>query len=105
MAPSRRMEHVGQTPLWKVFWLYGVLPSSLLWGASLWMLPQPAYSIQVRVLLALMLPYTAWIVAAVWRTSFNTWNPRYGVLARALTVTWAFNTVLLVFFLEMTVPA
>ncbi len=100
---SSRTAATGRTPLWKAFWLYGVIPSNLLWGVVLWMLPDPAWRTTVRVLLLLLLPYTAWIVVAVWRASFNTGNPRYGVLARALTVVWAINTVLLVFFLELSV--
>lgn len=103
MAATSLTGWVERTPLWKVFWLYGVLPSNLLWAVLLWMLPQRVHAGTVRVLLLLMMPYTAWIVAAVWRTSFNTGNPRYGVLARALTVVWAINTVLLVFFLELSV--
>ena len=52
-------------------------------------------------LLVFLLVYTAWIVLAVWRAAPNASDPRYGVLARALTVVWAINTVLVVFFLEL----
>ena len=52
-------------------------------------------------LLVFLLAYTAWIVVAVWRAAPNAKDPRYGVLARALTVAWAINTVLLVFFLGL----
>jgi hypothetical protein len=90
-----------RAPLWKVFWLQGVIPSNLLWGVVLWMIIRGMSPWGVRALLLLVLAYTAWIVLAVWQAAPNTANPRYGVLARALTVAWAINTVLLVFFLEL----
>ena len=88
-------------PLWQVFWLWGVIPSNLLWAAALWMIHRGMEPWGIRALLLLVLGYTAWIVLAVWGAASNTHNPRYGVLARALTVVWAINTVLLVFFLEV----
>ncbi|MNO08649.1 hypothetical protein D3C81_2314090 [compost metagenome] len=48
-----------------------------------------------------MLLYTAWIVIAVWHAAPNARDPRYGVVARALTVAWALNTALVVFFLGL----
>jgi hypothetical protein len=97
-----RFDWIERTPLWKVFWLYGVIPSNLLWAALLWTLRQPAPHVAATgTLLAVILIYTAWIVIAVWQTAFNVGDPRYGVLARALTVVWAINTVLLVFFLGL----
>lgn len=89
-----------KSPLWKVFWLYGVLPSSLLWATALWLLargPETA----VLGLSAVLLGHTAWIAWAVWHAAPGARDPRYGVLARALTVAWAINTVLLVFFLGL----
>lgn len=88
-------------PLWKVFWLQGVIPSNLLWAAVLWMMARGLSPRGVGALLLLVLAYTAWIVPSVWSAAPNTPNPRYSVLARALTVAWAINTVLLVFFLEV----
>ena len=52
-------------------------------------------------LLVFLLGYTAWIVAAVWRVAPNVKDRRYGVVAQALTVVWAINTVLVVFFLGL----
>ena len=43
----------------------------------------------------------AWIVAAVWKVAPNAKDPRYGVMAQALTVGWAINTVLIAFFLGL----
>ncbi|WP_232219990.1 hypothetical protein [Novilysobacter concretionis] len=81
--------------------MYGVIPSNLLWAAILLMMQQGGMVGAVRGLLLFLLAYTAWIVFAVWRAAPNAKDPRYGVLARALTVVWAINTVLLVFFLEL----
>lgn len=89
------------SPLWKVFWLYGVIPSNLLWIGVLWLMTHGGLPGATLGLLAFLLVYTAWIVVAVWRASPHAHDPRYGVLARALTVAWAINTVLLVFFLGL----
>ncbi|KZC15949.1 hypothetical protein RHOFW510R12_00300 [Rhodanobacter sp. FW510-R12] len=91
----------GRTPLWKVFWLYGVIPSCVLWGVIAWLMVGDGVRGIVRGLLVVLLAYTAWIVAMVWHAAPNTTDARYGVLARALTVTWAINTVLMVFFLAL----
>ena len=92
---------IDRTPLWRVFWLYGVLPSNLLWIAVLWMMSAGAFVGIARVVLILLLLYTAWIIMAVWHTAPSAVDRRFGVLAKALTVVWAINTVLLVFFLEV----
>ncbi|MCW4454852.1 hypothetical protein OK348_08580 [Flavobacterium sp. MXW15] len=101
MHASSVMGPVGHSPLWKVFWLYGVIPSNLLWGVVLWMLSHGGYPGATLGLLAFLLLYTAWIVVAVWRAAPNAGDPRYGVVARTLTVAWALNTVLMVFFLGL----
>lgn len=89
------------SPLWKVFWLYGVIPSNLLWLAVAWLVDHHQMPGTTLGLLAFLLGYTAWIVAAVWRTAANVKDPRYGVMAQALTVVWAINTALVVFFLGL----
>lgn len=101
MQASSLVGPVEHSRLWKVFWLYGVIPSNLLWGVVLWMLAHGRYPGAILGLLAFLLLYTAWIVAAVWRAAPNASDPRYGVVARALTVAWALNTVLVVFFLSL----
>lgn len=90
------------SPLWKVFWLYGVIPSNLLWIAVLWLMSRGGLPGATLGLLLFLLGYTAWIVVAVWRAAPHAKDLRYGALARALTVAWAINTVLLVFFLGLT---
>ena len=84
MHASHALPVPERSPLWKVFWLYGVIPSNLLW-----------------LVVACLLGYTAWIVAAVWKAAPNAKDPRYGVMAQALTVAWAINTVLIAFFLGL----
>lgn len=101
MQASSLVGPVERSPLWKVFWLYGVIPSNLLWGGVLWMLAYGRYPGATLGLLAFLLLYTAWIVVAVWRVAPNARDARYGVVARALTVAWALNTVLVVFFLGL----
>lgn len=90
-----------KVPLWKAFWIYGVLLSNLLWGVVVWMMVRGGMPDVVRGLLLVLLVYTVWVIALVWGAAPNTEDARYGVLARALTVVWAINTVLLVFFLEL----
>lgn len=89
------------SPLGRVFWLYGVIPSNLLWLGVLWLMTGGGTPSATLGLLAFLLVYTAWILVAVWRAAPQAHDPRYGVLARALTVAWAINTVLLVFFLGL----
>lgn len=90
-----------RTPLWKVFWLYGVIPSNLLWLAVAWLMEHHQSPGTTLSLLVFLLGYTAWIVAAVWKAAPNAKDARYGVIAQALTVVWAINTVLMVFFLGL----
>ena len=37
MHASHAIHLPERSPLWKVFWLYGVLPSNLLWLAVAWL--------------------------------------------------------------------
>lgn len=89
----------GEKTLWTVFWLYGVALSTVLFAivlaAHLAHAPVAAFAL----LLLLFLGYTAWILVSVWRSAFNVGEERYGHLARALTVVWAINAVLVSFFL------
>lgn len=93
----------GEGPLWKAFWLYGVIPSNVLLAAILAMVAGGATGAVLTALLAALLIYTGWIVVAVWRCADNVEVARNGVIARWLTVAWALNTVLFVFFLQLDV--
>jgi hypothetical protein len=88
-----------RSPLWKVFWLYGVIPSNLLWLLVAWLVDHGQLPGATLGLLVFLLGYTAWIVMAVWRAAPKATEPRYGMIAQALTVAWAINTVLMVLFL------
>jgi hypothetical protein len=86
-----------------VFWLYGVVPSNLLWALLLWLLTGTGTGALALVvaLAAVLLVYTGWIVAAVWAAADNVDKPLYGVIARWLTVAWALNTLLFLGFLML----
>ncbi|MCP5327598.1 MAG: hypothetical protein H7A18_00680 [Sinobacteraceae bacterium] len=88
----------GSTPLWIVFWIYGVVASHLMFGAILLLFRSISTPLLAAVLLAFVL-YTAWIMRTVWRNAFNVGNQVYGHMARALTVAWALNAVLVSGFL------
>lgn len=98
---TRMMGWAERAPLWRVFWLYGVIPSNLLWAIALGMMSAELHANLVRILLAFLLIFTAWIVRAVWLAAPNAVDKRYSAVARALTVAWGINTVLLVFFLQL----
>lgn len=88
----------GSTPLWVVFWLYGVVVSHVLFG-----LIMIAFNTVDTPLFGLMLlsfvAYTACVLNAVWRNAQNVGEPMYGQIARYLTVAWSINAVLVSGFL------
>jgi len=88
----------GRTRLWVVFWIYGVFVSHLAFGAILYAYRQVGTPL-LALMLAVFLAYTAWIMRAVWVNAFNVDNEVYGHVARALTVAWAINAVLVSGFL------
>ena len=81
-----------------VFWGYGVLASCVL--ALLYALAmQQERIVMQQALLILLAGYTAWILVAIWRCAENS-SKVWETLARALTVAWACNTILLLMFLQ-----
>lgn len=93
----------GEGPLWRLYWLYGVLTScviALLIGlpaAYGWIGPAATF-----VALLLGAAYTVWILVSVWRCAFNIEGEPlgmgaefWGLLARWLTVAWAINVAAL----------
>lgn len=90
-----------RTPLARVFWVYGVIPSNLLWGVTLYLIAVGADMAAVSLMFLVLLMYTAWVVLAIWNTADNTQKPLYGVMARWLTVAWSLNTILMVGFLQL----
>jgi len=92
----------GKEPLWRVFWLYGVLTSVVVTGAFLWLVITGAGGFGLRqILVVAFVPYTAWILVSIWRCAFNARNEVYGHLARGMTIAWAVNATLLVLFAEL----
>jgi hypothetical protein len=92
----------GHGQLWKVYWLYGVLGSFVLALILLFLIRGGAIgSVWFQLVLLLLAAYTVWIVVSVWRCALNVENPMYGHMARALTVAWAINALMLVVFLEI----
>lgn len=96
--PALSDEPRGHTRLWVVFWIYGVLVSHLLFAAIVY-----AYRVVGTPLLAMtlfgFLVYTALIMRAVWVNAFNVDREIYAHIARALTVAWSLNAVLVSVFL------
>lgn len=88
----------GNTRLWVVFWIYGVLISHLFFGAILYLNRQVETSM-LAVMLAGFVAYTAWIMRAVWVNAMNVDNEVHGHIARALTVAWSLNAVFVSVFL------
>ncbi len=89
----------GRAGLGRVFWVYGVVVSTGL--ALLFVMAREAGRRELQQLLLLVFPaYTAGILVAVWRCSGDAAAP-WGQLARALTVAWAINTLLLIGFLQV----
>jgi hypothetical protein len=92
----------GRGPLWKAYWLYGVFGSVVLALVLLFLMQRGAIdSVWFQLVLLLLAAYTVWIVVSVWRCAFNVENPMYGHMARALTVAWAINVLMLLGFLEI----
>lgn len=88
----------GNTPLWVVFWLYGVVLSNGLFGLILIAFNRVAPSLFGLMLLSFV-AYTAYMLNTVWRNADNVGNPIYGQIARSLTVAWSVNAVLVCGFL------
>ena len=92
----------GRGPLWKAYWLYGVLGSNVLALILLVLLQRGAIdSAWFQIVLLLLAAYTVWIVVSVWRCAFNVEKAMYGHMARALTVAWAINALMVLGFLEL----
>lgn len=86
------------SPLWLVFWVWGVLASQALFGltfASFHYVSTPTFGLVLLGFLA----YTVWILVAIWRHAANVRKATYGEIARYLTVAWAINSFLVSVFL------
>ncbi|GGJ35240.1 hypothetical protein [Neoroseomonas lacus] len=89
----------GRATLGRTFWVYGVLVST---GLALpFLLAREAGRADLQQILLIVFPaYATAILVAVWRCAEHAAAP-WGVIARALTVAWALNTLLLLLFLQI----
>lgn len=94
LSPDTR----GDAPLWRVFWIEGVLVSHALFGLIVYSYARVG-NIPLAAMLAGFVVYTAWITRRVWINAGNVGNRLYGEMARALTVAWALNTLLISLFM------
>ena len=82
----------GEGRLWKVFWLYGVVGSWVLF--AIFMSAMQSFGITWPLMILsgiIMLPYSVWILASVWQCAPNAGSDLWGNLARFLTLIWAIN--------------
>lgn len=89
----------GEAPLAQVFWLHGVLLSSLLvglYGGTIYF----AWPLGEQFLLICLALYTSWILVSIWRSAAGV-DTIWSLLARMLTLAWAVNTALLLLFREL----
>jgi hypothetical protein len=94
LSPETR----GNQPLWRIFWIYGVACSHLLFVALLWLfnrVDSPLYAL----LLVGFVGYSLLITRLVWTNALNVRDEQRGVIARFLTVAWALNAILVSAFL------
>jgi len=82
----------GNGPLWRVYWLYGVIGSWILFGIFMTALNRLGISWGLVALTGIvMFPYSVWILASVWQCARNVRNDLWGNLARFTTLVWALN--------------
>lgn len=82
----------GQGSLWRIFWLWGVVVSWILFALFLAAVQGVGITWGLFLVSAVvMLPYTVWILASVWQCAYNCGNPFWGLAARGLTLIWALN--------------
>lgn len=90
----------GEQPLWKVFWIYGVVTSTTIVVIYVAAFYDGRMALR-QVILPCFAAYTAWILVSVWRCASNPKEKIWGALARFLTVAWAANTILVLTFLQL----
>lgn len=96
LSPETR----GTQPLWCVFWIYGVFCSQILFAALLFAFDKTGSPL-FALALAGFASYSLLITRLVWTNADNVRDPRYGQIARFLTVAWALNALLMSVFLLM----
>jgi hypothetical protein len=91
----------GEAPLWETFWIQGVAVSALL-GLGFAAALMSGATVLARGLLLVIVGYTGWVVVAIWRCAERASASRWAVMAQALSIAWAINTLLLSLFLALT---
>lgn len=90
----------GHAPLWKAFWIWGVALSWVLFAVFYAVVTVTGVTWPLFIVATIiMVPYTAWILVAVWLCAFNTQNDLWGYAARFLTIVWSANIGLAAGFL------
>ena len=89
----------GEAPLARVFWLHGVAASVWLATISMAVIKQDDWPL-TQAMILLDVGYTSWVLIAIWRCSANA-QTSWGMLARWLTIAWALNAALVLFFMEL----
>ncbi len=82
----------GEGPLWKVFWLWGVVLSWALFG--LFYLAATNIGITWGLFIVsglIMLPYSVWLLVSIWMCADNTGYDFWGRASRFLTIIWSLN--------------
>lgn len=80
------------------FWIKGVLLSHLFFGAILF-LYRHIDTLELALLLAAFLVYTASVLRSIWHDPLDVGNRYWLQLARALTFAWALNALMVSAFL------
>ena len=88
----------GSTPLWLVFWVYGVAVSHVLFGIVLWCYAHGSTLLLTSSLVVLLI-YSVWISRSIWINADNVRDRRFGNIARHLTVAWSINALMVSAFL------
>ena len=73
----------GKTPLWKVFWIYGVIGNNLLMIICSAMIGNLT---SIIISMVIMFAYTIWILVSQWRCAFNTKWRGWGYIVRILAI-------------------
>jgi hypothetical protein len=81
----------GREPLWKVFWIYGLL---VYCGFALVFNLLLAVGLPRFFVLAVVAPYQVWQAVSIWRCAPNAAWSGWGYVARALTVVVVAVTIL-----------
>jgi hypothetical protein len=87
-----------QRGLFGVFWIYGVLASTVLAAVLAWSVWSDA-TVLAQALIPVAAVYTAWILLVIWRHAPEA-DPLWGTMARWLTVAWAINAIMALGFLQ-----